>query len=50
MLKYQTSKPVMVISIPTSGNLNANFVQNVRNARFVLFTKTSTGREIFYFS
>ena len=49
--QYQTCKLVMVSvlsSNPTGGNfiflrpLNANFVQNDRNVRFVLFTKTSS--------
>ena len=48
--QHQTCKPVMVSVVssnPTGGNFNilrhldANFVQNDRNVRFVLLTKTS---------
>ena len=48
--QHQTCQPVMVSVVssnPTGGNfiflrhLNVNFVQNDRNVRFVLFTKTS---------
>ena len=50
MKQFETYKPVMVLSVVSSstaaGNsiffLDANFVENDRNVRFVLFTKISS--------